>query len=367
MDSNQDEASFGGLRLVTLKGHVQTVAATDAAWGGQITSFAWATPPASVHYRAPEPVDGAYAGGPVQWLAADGNRVTWSSCKQFWTWVPGDAAARRVDPETGTLCEAPFSRGYDFGFAVAGDQLVWGEKGWGLGYQWTVSQRSVAGGSTPVKVGSGYGALGGSPTVGMGTFAGSGSLLVLSSWEMGFTANGPRFVKSETISRVEPNGSVTPISSSPGPYIAMDVEDGRIVAGGDNETVVLDSDGRQLLAVPVSPVAAQLDGAHLVVLVRGALVDYAFPDGTLLHRWPLPDVPAGRPCSYYGDPTCPQDARLVLHDAANGLAAYVLDGSVHLLRLADGTNTLVGPGTAARFFDGGLAYADGARIRVVPL
>ena len=141
-----------------------------------------------MHYRAPEPVDGVYAGGTVQWLAADGDRVTWSSCKQFWTWTPAAAAARRVDPETGTACEAPYSRGYDFGFAVAGDRLVWGEKGWGLGYQWTVSQRSVAGGSTPVKVGSGYDALGGSPTVGIGTFAGAGSLLVLSSWEIGLNA-----------------------------------------------------------------------------------------------------------------------------------------------------------------------------------
>jgi len=365
-DSNEDSAILGDLRLVTLTGHVRTVAATDAAWGGQITSFAWATPPASVHYRTPDPADGVYAAGPVQWLAGDGLSLTWAACKQFWTWTAGQPAASRIDSETGPTCTAQYSRGYDFGFAVAGDRLVWGEKGWGLSYQWTVSQRSLSGGSTPVQVGSGYGTLGGAPTVGLGTFAGAGSLIVLSSWEMGFRANSTRSVKSETISRVEPDGSLTPISSSPGPYVVMDVSDGgRIVAGGDNETVVLDSNGRQLLAVPVSPLAAQFDGSYLVVVTRGALRDYAFPSGALLHVWPLPDVPTGRPCSDYGDPTCPEAPRLVLHDAANGLAAYVLDGSVHVLRLADGSDISVADGNAAVFFAWGLAYAQGARIHVM--
>jgi Tol biopolymer transport system component len=365
--SNQDGAWYGGLRLVTLKGRVSTVAAADRAWGGQVTSFAWTTPPATVRYRAPEPVDGAFAGGPVQWLTADGNRVTWSACKQFWAWAPSQAAARRVDPENGNWCEAPYSRGYNFGFAVAGDRLVWGEKGWGLGYQWTVSQRSTTGSSTPVKLASGYGTLGSTPSAGMGTFQGSGSLLVLSTWQMSVFAAGRRTVASQTVQRVEPDGTLTPLSSTPGPYVVMDVDRDRIVVAGDNETRVLDRDGRQLLSVPVSPVAAQLDAHHLVVLVDGALRDYVYPGGTLLQTWPLPAVPLGRPCSIYGDPTCPEAARLVLHDAAYGLAAYVLDGYVHLLLLTDGNDEVVATGTAARFFEGGLAYADGARVHVLPL
>jgi hypothetical protein len=37
-----------------------------------------------------------------------------------------------------------------------------------------------------------------------------------------------------------------------------------------------------------------------------------------------------------------------------------------VIRLADGHDVFVAAGTTARFFDGGLVYADGSRIRVVP-
>ena len=57
----------------------------------------------------------------------------------------------------------------------------------------------------------------------------------------------------------------------------------------------------------------------------------------------------------------------MLADAARGLAAYVLEGEVHLLRLADGADRVVGSGTLARFTNAGLALADGARIRLAPL
>jgi hypothetical protein len=56
----------------------------------------------------------------------------------------------------------------------------------------------------------------------------------------------------------------------------------------------------------------------------------------------------------------------VLQDAAHGLAAYTLDGRIHLLRLADGHDTTLASGTLAAFTDTGLAYADGARIHHVP-
>jgi NADPH-dependent 2,4-dienoyl-CoA reductase/sulfur reductase-like enzyme len=56
----------------------------------------------------------------------------------------------------------------------------------------------------------------------------------------------------------------------------------------------------------------------------------------------------------------------VLEDVARGLAVYVLDGEVHLLRLRDGADRVVAAGTLARFMDTGLVYADGARIRMTP-
>jgi hypothetical protein len=56
----------------------------------------------------------------------------------------------------------------------------------------------------------------------------------------------------------------------------------------------------------------------------------------------------------------------VLDDAAQGLAVYTLDGVVHVLRLADGTDKVIADGTSAAFMDAGLVYADGARIQRVP-
>jgi hypothetical protein len=52
-------------------------------------------------------------------------------------------------------------------------------------------------------------------------------------------------------------------------------------------------------------------------------------------------------------------------DAARGLAAYTLDGKLHLLRLADGKDSVVGYASEARFMDSGLVYADGSRIHLV--
>jgi hypothetical protein len=56
----------------------------------------------------------------------------------------------------------------------------------------------------------------------------------------------------------------------------------------------------------------------------------------------------------------------VLDDAARGLAVYVLDGEIHVLRLIDGADRVVAKGTLARFLDAGLVYADGSTLRLVP-
>ena len=117
----------------------------------------------------------------------------------------------------------------------------------------------------------------------------------------------------------------------------------------------------------MSPLAAQLGGTDLVVLLRGELRDYDTATGVLQHSWPLPDVPAGRDCAFTNTSSCPYPApALVLQDAAHGLATYTLDGHVHVLRLADGKDAIVASGTLARFTNAGLVYADGARIHLVP-
>jgi hypothetical protein len=166
----------------------------------------------------------------------------------------------------------------------------------------------------------------------------------------------------QSVQRVGAAGCPCPaIASSPGPLIPADVDGGRILAYGDLATLVLDRGGRVLESLPVAPAAAQLAGDEVVVLVRGQLRDYDAHDGTLFHSWPLPDVPSGRGCWL----RCFED-KLVLQDAARGLAAYSLDGEVHLLRLADGVDKVFARAAVARFMNGRLVYAQGSRIRIVP-
>jgi hypothetical protein len=64
----------------------------------------------------------------------------------------------------------------------------------------------------------------------------------------------------------------------------------------------------------------------------------------------------------FGHPTPP----VTLEDVSHGLAAYIDAGRVHLLQLGDGADRVVGDGTLARFTAAGLAYADGARVRLEP-
>src|SRR5439155_19951729 len=136
----------------------------------------------------------------------------------------------------------------------------------------------------------------------------------------------------QQIRRVEPSGCPCPvIASGPGPLAPFDVDAGRIVAGGDYATVLFDAEGKELLSVPVSPLAAQLSGSHLVVLVWRELRDYDASSGALLHAWPLPDVSSGGECGspHSGTWEC-REPRLVLEDAAQGLVTYILDGQVHV-------------------------------------
>ena len=124
--------------------------------------------------------------------------------------------------------------------------------------------------------------------------------------------------------------------------------------------------------MPVKATAVALAGSDLVVLVQGAFRDYDAADGSLRHVWTLPNVSSGGDCTYRISFQCQPArtnssfARLRLQDAARGLVAYVLDDQLHVLRLADGADTTIGPGSHARFMAAGLVYSDGPRIHLVP-
>jgi hypothetical protein len=364
-DPSGDSITTGDLQTVTPAGQIRTVVPAAGRYGGQIVSAAWVRPAPGIRYRAPEQVSGVYAGGPVRDLAADGGRVAFVACGGLSTWTPATGSVTTLAPPTGPpgTCLGPLSRTELYSTAVAGDRIAWVDKQPGLCFLWTVHQATL--GNAPLAIGHGGGCLGVGVWNGMATAVGSGSLLVVSTWSV-HPVSPSHPVDEQTIVRVERDGSLVPLSSNPGPYTPLDVEGGRIVAGGENETRVLDENGGILLSLPLPTQAAQLSGPNLVVAAGGRLLVYDAESGALRAAWPLPAPLSGHVCGYF-EPACVWPwPPLILVDAARDLAAYVFGGQVHLLRLTDGADRRLGVGTIARFTDEGLAYADGARIRLTP-
>ena len=360
--SNADAIATGDVQTVTPSGPIRTVVAAAGPYGGQIVAAVWVTPPRGVRYRAPQQVDGVFAGGPVQELAADGGRAAFVACGGVSAWNATTGAV--VFVESPGECRAPFSRGHVYSLGLAGDRMAWLEKGWGLCFRWTAREATF--GSTPFDLGTSFGCLGSPPIDGVGTTIGAGSLLVMSAWKL-HNESGSMLVDQQAVERVEPGGCPCPeLSSSPGPYTPLDVDAGRIVVSGQNETGILAADGTILLSLPVPTLAAQLSGPDLVLAVGSELRVYDAVTGALRTTWPLPARPVGHDCDLFGDPTCRQPTPLTLGGVAHWLAAYALDGQVHLLRLADGADQVVSPGRLPRFFDAGLVFADGARVRLLP-
>jgi WD40 repeat protein len=359
--TNADAMTTGNVQSVTPNGHIRNLVLGSKAYGGQIVSAAWTSVPRSVRYRSPQVVEGTFAGGPVQELAADGGRVAFIACGGVSVWTPATGAVMPVAPAP--ECRATYSRGHDYSLGIAGDRVAWWEKGWGLCFQWAAREATI--GTAPTDLDHGTGCLGSPPVIGSGTALGAGSLLVRSSWKTHY-ANGGMVVDGQTVERVDGPGCPCPLSSSPGPYTPLDVDAGRIVVSGQNETRILAADGTILLSLPAPTLAAQLSGSDLVIATAGAVRVYNAVTGTLRATWPLPAQPAGHDCDLFGDPSCFNPAPLTLGGLSHGVAAYATGGKVHLLRLADGADRIVGPGTLPRFMDAGLVYADGARIRLVP-
>jgi len=364
--------------------------------------ISWTTPPPGLRYRPPRPLELATPNelrlrAPVAELAADGERVGYRFCNRVGAWRPGSGAVvtLREEPPIHPFCNESLNF---YGLAVAGDRVAWGAHDGGIGIEanWlTVADVGVPRTETLIATNpprQNFGEI-----VRAGHLVGDGSLLVFSTWVCRDETGGdncpgtvvPAKPASQTLWRVrepswpgacplfggdfsyapmQPEGRCQKLRVEQGPLVPFDADDGRILAGGDNATLVLDADGAELLSIPTSALGGQLAGRDLVLLRRGELRQYDAASGELVKVWPLPDVPSGGPC---GKP-CPR-VTLKLEDLARGLALYMLDGRVHLLRLSDGRDTVVAEGTAARFGDGGLFYAYETdsypwkgRIRFVP-
>jgi hypothetical protein len=365
-DAAGESLTSGDVQTITPTGHVHTLVSASKPGGGQIVSANWAAVPANVRYLAPQPVTGVFAGGPVQKLAADGDRVGFASCGRVSVW--DEATTTTTAVQTTSSCYAASSReGHVGTLALAGDRVLWWSAYTGLGFRWSMYQATL--GTPPSEVANGSGNLGSTPGDGSGTALGAGSLLVMSTWAL-HLENGSSVVDRQAIQRVDPAGCPCPaISASRGPYTPLDVDRGRIVVSGPNGTRILAGDGTILVTLPVSTLAAQLDGSQLVIATGDELQVYDASTGALRARWPLTAGPVGHDCDIFTDPTCgygQPTAPLTLEDVSRGIAAYIDAGQVHVLRLGDGTDQVVGYGTVARFTNAGLVYADGARIWLTP-
>jgi len=341
LHGNRDDAYTGDLKVVTLSGRVRTVVRAEAPFGGQMVSLAWTVPARGVGYRAPEQVNGVFAGGPAGPLAADGRRVAFVACGRVLVWSPpATDVSRFADDRPRGSCPSTASRAQVYAVALAGERVAWGEKTGGLTFRWELRGSTLAGERELFTLATGSGAQG-NP---FNRVRGAGSLLAFSSWPY------PKDQRPTIIYRAGPLGCPCPaIASSPPPLHLVDADAGRVVAGGENAIWVLDSGGALLSSIPgpLAPDGAQLAASDVVVARGGGLQRYDARSGSLVQ-------------------TLPFSAGSSLQDAARGLVAYVLDGRVHVLRLLDGADAIVAYGTFARFMDQGLALADGARVRVLP-
>lgn len=351
----------GDLRVVTTKGRITTLVPAGSAYGTRMRALAWVK--AANPARKMEPQAGLLAGGPVDLLAADGKRVAFETCDVIYVWTPATGESQpAAQPD---LCSRRDTTGryYFYDLALAGDRLVYALNIGCNAITISLYLRNLAGPSSENPIAQGFGNCGAPFGTAYGRAAGAGNLLVFGDWSEGHAPAIPFPVTSARVRRVDGTSCPCPtILSTPGPLYPADVDEGRAVAYGDNETIVLNRDGNRLMSIPVAPQAAQLSHDDLVVLTNGVLRDYNVPDGALLHSWRLPDVSSGPVCGWRFCET----KHLVLNDARRGLVAYVLDGTLHLLRLADGADVIVRGASLGRFMDDGLVYADGARLRFVP-
>jgi Tol biopolymer transport system component len=385
----------GAIATVGLDGRIRSSARTPADLGG----ISWRRQPTGLRYRPPTPFtavtpDEVRLLDRIDELAVDGDRVAYRSCGSLGVWRPGDTGVVAVRSEMPRCAGWP---PIHYSLALAGDRVAWGTLAGGNSKRGLLGVAPIATDAERTIVSSPQPTTSGFPqgNARSGRAFGDGSLIVFSAWKFcGELRRCPDVlpaaqpIATETLWRVRetswpgvcpletsvevppgtPEGRCQNLRVEPGPLRSLDVDAGRIVVSGDNETLVLDDEGRVVASVPLSTHAAQLSSSTLVVAVRGRLSHYDAATGDLLGSRPLPDVPVGGPC---GIDYCPAPG-LRLEDLAHGQVAYVLDGRVHLLRLSDGADRTVAEGTTARFGDHGLFYAYEApaprrgRVRFVP-
>jgi len=367
----------GDLKVVTVSGQTGTLVARDGAYGGVISSFVWTRPPSGIRYRQPAgrtlakvSQERLLARWPIERLAADGSRVAFVACGHVFVWTPAAKSVVQAELTTSLTPNCgPYASYSIYSLALAGARVAVGSFQSGIYPLWSLTALTVGRASSFVPLDDGFvvnGDVALSERI-AGELVGAHDLLVFGSLAEAFPRGAAsRTATSSQVLRVERDGCPCPtIASSPGSLVPLDVSGNRVVVSSKNETQLLDANGAPLLTLPIASLVAEIDGSDLVVTVPGELRDYDESSGALRHAWPLPNVPSGRECGAPNGVTCMTTPLLVLQDAARGLVTYVLDGHVHVLRLADGADTVIGAGTFARFLDDGLVYASKNKLRIV--
>jgi hypothetical protein len=335
----------GDIRTVTLAGSVRTV--VRGADAGFVTELEWAraAPRLSYHpaatYSGPDRVSTAT---PVTLLAADGNRVAYTTCGGLYLWTPADGSVA-AGPPLGDGCGQGASR-VAYALALAGDRFAYATIAGGNVKSWAVS--TVEFGQSPQLLTS---AGGETCCTSYPVVAAEGSLVVYADRTGSSTYTWTvRVAGGQPLISFEQNRFVP---------LALDVDGDRVLVARDGAVdVVLSENGRTVfhLDVPVDsslqpgqrkPPDAQLDGPFVVVRNGSVANVYAVDGGALLDTWPLPDGSTLQDCSY-------------------GLLAVSAAGEVYVIRLSDGLRTRVAPGTLAAFMNYGLAIATGAGVSVTP-
>jgi hypothetical protein len=374
MTHSSAAAHDGGRRLFrgfVLAGLVSTLIASPARSSPSAPTLQPATPLVNVGTR------GVQLKHPVQYLAADGNRIAYSFCGQLvaW-WRPGTRAGGRFGPPAQFTCPPPGSPENGYSLTVAGGHVAWAVNYGGI--QTNSWIRVVAFAKpTSVMIVAYQPACCRGDVLGegrMGFVVGQGPLLAFTRWELcgdiGGTpcGIGSRAIVGSTLYTVplppaagtgcpnQPFGC-TQIGNAPSLVRSVSADSGRLaLLRADGSLSVVNASGGFPSIYPATLygqiVAAELSGSDVVLLTQGTLRHFD-ATGFLQHTWPVANVTSGGPCQRL---PCPQQM-LTLEDAAGGLVAYTLQGEVHVLRLSDGRDVVVAQGTRARFVSSGLVFA----------
>ena len=252
---------------------------------------------------------------PIVQLVADGDAVAIGyarSCSMSDAWRPTPSTIIRFPRCGGSV-------------ALAGERVVWtyGPVVWGDGQRWFVHTSTFA---RPRATSPERQWRTGRP---LGAPLGDGSLAVFSLW-------GPcNFTQGQCTRESNKPGElfrldgerVIRIATSPTALTPISVDGGRILVDHEDGTFeLLRRDGTLIRTFRLNAAVVRgvrLQGRDLVVLTTSAIEVTDAETGTFLGRWPLPAA----------------DARL--EDVQDGVAVFVAGSEITLLRLRDGTSSVI--------------------------